>query len=715
MKIVQKCSFFGFSLLFFLLLWVSGAVSAPVNDNFSAAAAISGGIGKMVTSNVDATSEVGEPNHEGAGGSAFSSIWFSWTAPFSGYIIFNTFGSDFDTSLAAYTGTAVNSLTNLDANDDGLNNQSRINFQVVSGTTYYIAVDGDSSTQVGDVVLNWQPTPPLAANDIFANASVITENTGTVYTHNFNTTAEVGEPNHGDGEPSAFSSIWFSWTAPFSGSVLFDTAGSDYETVLAVYTGTAVNSLTKLAEDENEILRIHSRVYFSATAGSTYYIAVDGDRGEQGYVTLNWETGMEPVENDNLTNATHFSGESGQIDGHNFDATAEAGEPNHGDGDPNAYASVWFDWTAPFSGTVIFDTFGSDFDTTLAAYTGSAVSSLTKLVENDDDGLNYQSRISFTAVSGTTYHIAVDGYEGYNGFIVLHWAPMPAAPENDNFANATVVEGERGSAVASNFNATAETGEPNHGDGDPTAYSSIWFSWTAPFSEQIYFDTLGSDFDTVMAAYTGTVVNSLTLVVDNDDARSGQYQSRIGFMAIAGTTYHIAVDGYEGSYGNVNLHWNSSLTPLNDNFVDATVLPGVTGMVNSYNYNATAEMGEPNHGDGDPSAYSSIWFSWTATLPGQVVFDTLGSNFDTVMAAYTGTAIGSLMKLVENNNDGERSSSRINFSVKGGTTYYVAIDGLSGTKGDAVLNYEFTRKKFPWSTIVPVYRNVPDQNRDIGE
>ena len=63
-----------------------------------------------------------------------------------------------------------------------------------------------------------------------------------------------------------------------------------------------------------------------------------------------------------------------------------------------------------------------DFDTTLAVYVGSGVSSLTLMASNDDDraGGTLTSAVTFTAVAGTTYRIAVDGYNAAAGTIVLN-------------------------------------------------------------------------------------------------------------------------------------------------------------------------------------------------------------------------------------------------------------------------------------------------------
>ena len=55
-------------------------------------------------------------------------------------------------------------------------------------------------------------------------------------------------------------------------------------------------------------------------------------------------------------------------------------------------------------------------------------------------------------------------------------------------------------------------------------------------------DTLGSNFDTVLAVYTGNALNNLVMVGCDDDAAGGR-QSRVTFTATAGTTYRVQVGG----------------------------------------------------------------------------------------------------------------------------------------------------------------------------
>ena len=109
-------------------------------------------------------------------------------------------------------------------------------------------------------------------------------------------------------------------------------------------------------------------------------------------------------------------GFTNMIRGTNITFTREAGESRHAS--RNGSHSGWLSWTAPATGLVRMDTFGSDFDTLLAVYTGSPVSNLTAIAGNDDaNGDTVLSAVAFTVTNGVTYHIVVDGY-GTNGTII---------------------------------------------------------------------------------------------------------------------------------------------------------------------------------------------------------------------------------------------------------------------------------------------------------
>jgi Ca2+-binding RTX toxin-like protein len=259
-------------------------------------------------------------------------------------------------------------------------------------------------------------------------------------------------------------------------------------------------------------------------------------------------------------------------------------------------------------------------------------------------------------------------------------AAASAAPANDDFANAQVITGPIGRVIGSNVAATKELGEPDHAD-NPGGHS-IWCSWTAPADGAVVFTTAGSSFDTLLAAYTGAAVNALTPVAANDDGAQVGPRSLISFPVSESVTYQIAVDGFSGKVGSVNLRWHPA--PTNDNFANAEPLPNTSsGTAGGDNVRATAEPGEPHPGN-------SIWFSWTAPADGTYKFDTVHSNLDTVLAVYTGSSLESLDLVGQNDDDPDRGccSSWVPLrNATAGVTYAISVRGFDEDEGSMVLRW----------------------------
>jgi hypothetical protein len=111
--------------------------------------------------------------------------------------------------------------------------------------------------------------------DNFASRGVISGFTNHITGTNTTYTREPGEPRHDNRNGN--HSAWLSWTAPFSGHCAIDTLGSSFDTVLAVYTGTVLSNLVKIASNDDANTDVtQSRLTFNATNGVTYQIAVDG-------------------------------------------------------------------------------------------------------------------------------------------------------------------------------------------------------------------------------------------------------------------------------------------------------------------------------------------------------------------------------------------------------------------------------------------------------
>ncbi len=140
-----------------------------------------------------------------------------------------------------------------------------------------------------------------------------------------------------------------------------------------------------------------------------------------------------------------------------------------------------------------------------------------------------------------------------SGMRSLYGAPG-VIPTNDALANAgtLTVSGNSGQVTGATIGGTTQAGEPNHDTEIPS--HSIWWLWTAGSDTTATLTTFGSNFDSVLGVYTGSTIDGLTKVASNDDEERGVIRtSKLSFTPTAGTTYAIAVDGWDGSYGQATL------------------------------------------------------------------------------------------------------------------------------------------------------------------
>lgn len=665
-------------------------VAAVANDDFVNAFNLTGTLPITDSrSNNYASKETGEPNHGGANGG--SSLWYKWTNGATPQkVVLSTEGSTVRTGVGVYTWTGsfvptafanFGNITSGGTFGNGNQSHSQVWFGALANTTYYFAVDSQF-TETGTIVLTLTNPP---ANDDFVNATSMSSGlpSNTTGSNHF-ATNEGGEQNHDEqNNVPVQSSVWWSWTATADGTVTFTTTGSDFNTVLAVYTGVAVNNLQPVGKNNDLGSSSTSQVTADVQNGKTYMIAVDGYYGAQGNIALRIES---PPANDDFANASVLSSTlPAATTGSNVYASKEQNEPDHAasQGFPKGGSSVWWKWTAASTTKVTVTTGFSgatDFNSLLAVYTGTSVSTLTLIAANNDFNGSETSTLTFQAVSGTTYYIAVDGQFGASGNIGLDLRTA-SAPANDDFANATVLTGSLPIVVnGDNTDASKEAGEPIHDPGNfDTGGTSVWWSWVAPSTTAVTVSTAGSDFSTLLGVYIGNSVATLTPV-----ARTTQGQ--ITFNAAAGSTYKIVVDGSLGSAGGIQL--SLATAPANDNFANAEVLPSTLPIqfhVGS-TVGATKENNEPYHGGPGPGNYTgnfggaSVWYSWKAERTETVTITTIFSDFDTLLGVYTGTSVSSLTYVAGNNDTIERTSS-VSFSATAGTTYRIAVDGYNNNTG----------------------------------
>jgi List-Bact-rpt repeat protein/immunoglobulin I-set domain protein len=271
--------------------FVLNVVAAPAqNDNFANRSTLPSSA-VVIGQNFAATKEAGEPTYAGQSGGA--SVWWSWTAPQSGFYraVAQATNSNEQLLLSVYTGTAVASLTPVGTTSstfDYLTNGDSIAtaddmFHATAASAYSIAVDTSFADGVWFGL--WVEYLPSPANDLFANRTTLIGASASDASQLRTATAETSEPAHA-GFP-ATNSVWWTWTAPATGPAIVDAVGKPAIPRVAVYTGATLAALQKVVAGFGGGTNSDTVLTFNATAGTAYQIAADSFFGAVGDIQLN--------------------------------------------------------------------------------------------------------------------------------------------------------------------------------------------------------------------------------------------------------------------------------------------------------------------------------------------------------------------------------------------------------------------------------------------
>jgi hypothetical protein len=263
------------------------------------------------------------------------------------------------------------------------------------------------------------------------------------------------------------------------------------------------------------------------------------------------------------------------------------------------------------------------------------------------------------------------------------------APANNNLASATDI------LAPLPYSNTVDTTDANRQTGEPLCDligATVWYKHTPASNGTLRADTVGSDFDTVIAVFSGPASSptfgSLSLVGCNDQALGGD-QSEVLFAATAGTTYYFQVGGVAGGTGSLTFHLAVSAVtpPANDNFLSA-----VSASPLPYNNNrATAGAAlEPSEQRpcGDQIG-ATVWYRHAPSTDGVLTATTTGSDFDTVLGVYTGSSFATLTNLACDDDGGPGVTSQVALSVASGTTYYLQAGGFDNATGNLAFGLTF--------------------------
>jgi hypothetical protein len=256
--------------------------------------------------------------------------------------------------------------------------------------------------------------------------------------------------------------------------------------------------------------------------------------------------------NDNFATATTLaSSTSVSISGSNVEATTEAGENSC----CSVFNTVWYRWTAPKTGNYRLELCGSSFNTHVKVLTGSAVSALETVAENDDDpgcgADGKRSRLTFIAGAGQEYKLQV-GSQVLNQTGTISGSLTLVSPPNDFFADATNLgSGATATIAGRNIDASTEQGEPTC----CSTSATVWYRWTAPATGTYRVETCGSDFKTHLKVLQGSSVTALESLAESGGAAGcGAVGDRaaVTFIAGANATYYVQIGSAAELRGNIS-------------------------------------------------------------------------------------------------------------------------------------------------------------------
>jgi hypothetical protein len=203
-------------------------------------------------------------------------------------------------------------------------------------------------------------------------------------------------------------------------------------------------------------------------------------------------------------------------------------------------ATVWYTVVADGS-PLLLETTGSDYDTTLGVYFGfPSVNNQLTCVDTASDG-SAQATVSLdTTIPGHEYTVMVGAANAGAGGLLRFVARRPTdappnppfPPPNDTPAGATAI-----TSLPATFTEDVSGADVGGFPSFCGTWWDVWFSYTPTTDEHVFFDTMGSDYDTQLGVYLDLASFP---VACNEDAL-GTVQSRVELDVEAGRTYLIQV------------------------------------------------------------------------------------------------------------------------------------------------------------------------------
>lgn len=224
-----------------------------------------------------------------------------------------------------------------------------------------------------------------------------------------------------------------------------------------------------------------------------------------------------------------------------------------------------------------FTVSATDIQSRHVVLTASGLPAGASFVDNGNNTGTFSWTPTGTQAGNYIMMFQADNQQGNTSFTYTHIQVVLPPPVNDDIDHATVVTSMPFFVTEDASNATTASDDPYS---CYTPYQSVWFTYTPQSNARVEVNTLGSNYDTALAVFTGTR-GALTQIGCNEDA-GGTVNSRVRFDAVAGTTYYVMASSLYPT-SNASLVFNVQPAPPAFTFVPTvnqfgTVIPS-TGAV----------------------------------------------------------------------------------------------------------------------------------------
>lgn len=624
-----------------------------VNDDFADATTVESPLFIGRGYNNTFTEELGEPQPSCVGVDTMRTAWFRFTPSDGMGALIDTYASNFYGVLAAYTGTSLADLTEVECfpyQNEG------VRWRPKTGTTYYLQLSARNwccTTKYGGYVLKIRQSQ-IPSNDDFTSPKLVDS---IPFSEALDTTLATGENLEPKGcrYQSAQYSIWYRLLPAESSLFKVDVSRSEADVGVNVYTGSQLQSLaTERCGDRALVL--------NARAGAEYFIQINGlspwpPNGTLPYGSVAIDiTAVVAPPGDSYSGAIEVPSLPFSHVNNLFQASVESVDPV----DRRTASTIWYRFT-PNTDSGVEVTIESGDPAFFSIWTGTA-SEVPSALQSE---LIQYEPTSFRARAGVTYNFLVSA----------DWRTLKqrsftlAARATDRWPNRIPSE-----ARPLGFASPQQDSSYRHPQGQAQPIPScsrssghaLWYKISSPHDTGVLVDTQGSSYPTTVSAYVGEP-GALQEVACSPT-------TKLSFKASANSTYYIRAAGTScggGCYhwGNLMIRATEALVPGNDQRASSEIVDSLPFSRSPNVYGATTDNDDPPASCGPLG--QTVWYSFAPSTDFGVRASVTEETYHFLPRVATFIKEGSTFREIG-------CGSRFSFRARKGQQYFFAVGGVSG-------------------------------------